>query len=74
MDTNILKNIINNSTIPTNIESSNEWQSVKGQEEFPAIRSILIDNLSKSFTRLLSYKVSKEAYQRYSVRLNIIVS
>lgn len=35
--------------------------------------TILANALSKSFTNLLCYKVSVEAHQRYSVRLNLIV-
>lgn len=74
MDAKILKNIISSTTVPIKNESLIEWQSAKDVEEFPATRSVIIDGLSKTITKLLSYKVSHEAYQRYSVRLHVIVS
>lgn len=73
MDANILNNIIS-SDITIKLNSADEPESEKVNEDFPVTKKILIDGLSKTFTRLLSYKVSREAYQRYSVRLEVIVS
>lgn len=74
MDANILQNIISSSNVTIKLNSANEEQSEKKNEEFPATNKILIDGLSKTLTKLLSYKVSREAYQRYSVRLEVMVS
>ncbi|XP_014219936.1 uncharacterized protein LOC106647882 [Copidosoma floridanum] len=71
-DTKILKTLISNSNVKIAQESAREWESAKDTEEFPAIKNVTIDVLSKSFTKYLTYKISPEAYQRYSVRLNII--
>lgn len=72
MDTDIVKHIINGCTIKA--EPSKEWESIKNSDDFSSNNTLIIDRLSKSLTTLLSYKVSPEAYQRYSVRLHIIVS
>ncbi|OXU27678.1 hypothetical protein TSAR_003749 [Trichomalopsis sarcophagae] len=72
-DAKILNNIINSTTVPAKNDLLNKWQSEgKDVEDFPATRSVVIDGLSKRITQILSYKVSQEAYQRYSVRLHVI--
>lgn len=43
-------------------------------EAFPSVDENVIKSLAKAITFLLSYKVSREAHQRYSVRTQIIVS
>lgn len=73
-DGQILKNIINSTVVPVKNDPLNECQSEKDVVEFPATRTVVIDGLSKRITQILSYKVSQEAYQRYSVRLHVIVS
>ncbi|KAJ8686495.1 hypothetical protein QAD02_022289 [Eretmocerus hayati] len=60
MDSNICNNLLGNDA-----EGS---KSIN----FPVTEEASIDKLSKTFTRLLSYKVSQEVPQRYSVRLHII--
>lgn len=72
MDADIVKQVINSCTIKA--ESSKEWESFKQMDNYSSVNSLLIDRVSKTLTTLLSYKVSREAYQRYSVRLHIIVS
>ncbi|KAL7291359.1 hypothetical protein TKK_0014956 [Trichogramma kaykai] len=72
MNENILKSIIKSSSLADKSASSDDWQSINENENFPVVKPNLNEKLSSTFTKLLSYKVSREAYQRYSVRLNVI--
>jgi hypothetical protein len=60
-----MKNIIDSDNV-----SIEDWNS----QDFPVTKYTVIDGLSKTLTKLLSYKISQEAYQRYSVRLQLIAS
>ncbi|XP_058796070.1 uncharacterized protein LOC131666959 [Phymastichus coffea] len=42
--------------------------------DYPVLSVDMIERISDSYTRILLYKISKEAHQRYSVRLNAIES
>ncbi|XP_011494100.1 PREDICTED: uncharacterized protein LOC105359256 [Ceratosolen solmsi marchali] len=66
MDVQIMKNILSSGNMT--IEALDEHQN----PDFPPIRYNVIHELSKILTKYLSYKVSQEAYQRYSVRLHLI--
>lgn len=73
MDERILKAILHSCESATkNLENSKEYKILLEKNKFlPSID--IIDALCSSLTKLLSYKVSKEAYQRYNVRLRVIV-
>lgn len=43
-------------------------------QRFPITDRKILAGLTKSFADLISHKVSPDAYQRYSVRIQIIVS
>ncbi|XP_006557365.1 uncharacterized protein LOC100576298 [Apis mellifera] len=72
MDERILKAILHSCESATkNLENSKEYKILLEKNKFlPSID--IIDALCSSLTKLLSYKVSKEAYQRYNVRLRVI--
>ncbi|XP_012287744.1 uncharacterized protein LOC105703726 [Orussus abietinus] len=54
------------------IEETNEWRRMLKEEEFSPTSEIILKALNNSLTELLCQKVSIEAYQRYSVRTQII--
>lgn len=55
-----------------NLENSKEYNKLLEENKFLPSNDIL-NALCLSLTKLLTYKVSKEAYQRYTVRLHVIV-
>ncbi|XP_033352376.1 uncharacterized protein LOC117234901 [Bombus vosnesenskii] len=54
-----------------NLENSKEYKKLLEENKFLPSNDIL-NALCLSLTKLLTYKVSKEAYQRYTVRLHVI--
>ena len=74
MDVNILRTIlISCNEVWKDVESSDEWKTVETTNRFPLIDNVLLRALTSSLVNLLSYKVSREISQRYTVRLHIIV-
>ncbi|XP_015434418.1 PREDICTED: uncharacterized protein LOC107190180 [Dufourea novaeangliae] len=73
MDDRILKAVLCSCESATkDLENSEDYQKLINEEKFLPTSSNIFNALCLSLTNLLSYKVSKEAYQRYTVRLNII--
>lgn len=73
MDAQILRSILLSSDVPEEFKSTEEWRAIENGLEFPAIGEMSIELLTKSFTDHLTFKVAPEAYQRYSVRLHLLV-
>lgn len=74
MDARILKAILCSSeNVEKDFGKSEDYQKLIQDENFLPTSSNIFNALSISLTNLLSYKVSREAYQRYTVRLNVIV-
>ncbi|KAG7200750.1 hypothetical protein KM043_001297 [Ampulex compressa] len=72
MDVNILKAIIEScESVSKDLQGSEQYQKLLRNENF-LLTSDILNGLCTSMTKLLCYKVSKEAYQRYAVRLHII--
>ncbi|XP_076625227.1 uncharacterized protein LOC143343835 [Colletes latitarsis] len=73
MDSKILKAIIYSSeNVSKDLEKSEEYQKLGQEGKFLPTSDRIFNVLCLSLTNLLSYKVSKEACQRYTVRLNVI--
>lgn len=74
MDDRILKAILCScESVSKNLEKSEEYQNLVREEKFLPTSNSIFNALCLSLTNLLSYKVSKKAYQRYTVRLHVIV-
>ena len=74
MDLDILKAIVQSCEEVINNENPGECDKSFMEQKFPVTDRTMLATLTKSFTNLISYKVSQEAHQRYSVRLHVIVS
>lgn len=73
MDATILKAILHScEDAVKSIENSEEYKDFINNDIFTPTSDIVLRALSTSFANILCYKVSKEAYQRYSVRLQVI--
>ncbi|XP_078047575.1 uncharacterized protein LOC144475488 [Augochlora pura] len=73
MDAKILKALLCSCESATkDLETSEDYQKLVNEEKFLPTSSNIFNALCSSLTNLLSYKVSREAYQRYTVRLNVI--
>ncbi|XP_076230923.1 uncharacterized protein LOC143177047 [Calliopsis andreniformis] len=73
MDERILKAILCSSdSVKKDLEKSDDFQKLIQEEKFLPTSTNIFNALSLSLTNLLSYKVSKEIYQRYTVRLHVI--
>ncbi|XP_031834124.1 uncharacterized protein LOC116427663 [Nomia melanderi] len=73
MDVEILKSILNScETATKDLEKSEDYQKLVNEDKFIPTSSNIFNALCLSFTNLLCYKVSREAYQRYTVRFNVI--
>ncbi|XP_076381958.1 uncharacterized protein LOC117224259 [Megalopta genalis] len=73
MDANILKALLCScESVTKDLESSEDYQKLVNEDKFLPTSSNIFNALCSSLTSLLSYKVSREAYQRYTVRLNVI--
>lgn len=73
MDADILRTILNSCGDAGDVVSSEDYKNVTRDTILCPRSDATFDTLCTSLSNLLSYKVSKEAYQRYSVRLLIIV-
>lgn len=71
MDTDILRAILRSSGDAQNVTESEDYKNIS--REVVLQSNAISDTLCTSLSNLLCYKVSKQAYQRYSVRLLIIV-
>ncbi|KAK9305828.1 hypothetical protein QLX08_003329 [Tetragonisca angustula] len=72
MDERILRAILCScESVTKDLENSKEYKKLLEEDKFLPSNDIF-NGLCLSLTKLLSYKVSKEAYQRYTVRLRII--
>ncbi|XP_076643865.1 uncharacterized protein LOC143354048 [Halictus rubicundus] len=73
MDGRILKAILCSCESATeDLKNSQDYQELVNEDKFLPTSSNIFNALCLSLTNLLSYKVSREAYQRYTVRLNVI--
>lgn len=73
MDNEILRIILGScESVSKDLENVEDYQKLLQGESFLPKCDIILSSVCTSLTKLLSYKVSKEAYQRYSVRLHII--
>lgn len=74
MDERILIAILNScESVTKNLENSKDYEKLLKEDKFLPTSTDIFNALCSSLTKLLSYKVSKEAYQRYTVRLHVIV-
>ncbi|KAF3421844.1 hypothetical protein E2986_01395 [Frieseomelitta varia] len=72
MDERILRAILCScESVTKDLENSREYKRLLEEDKFLPSNDIF-NALCLSLTKLLSYKVSKEAYQRYTVRLRVI--
>lgn len=74
MNAKILSAIVNSVGPADNKPGPSNQSHSEQNVEYPVTTVDRIKKISDSYTRILLYKVSKEAHQRYSVRLNAIVS
>lgn len=72
MDADILRAILRSFSDAENVTESEDYKNMS--REVVLQSNAIFDTLCASLSSLLCYKVSKQAYQRYSVRLLIIVS
>lgn len=73
MDERILRAILCScESVIKDLENSRECKKLLEENKFLPSNDIF-NGLCLSLTKLLSYKVSKEAYQRYTIRLRVIV-
>ncbi|KAF7413566.1 hypothetical protein HZH68_002055 [Vespula germanica] len=73
MDIRILRTILHScEDAEKSIEKTEEYKDFLNTDAFVPRSDVVLRALSTSFSNLLCYKVSKEAYQRYSVRLHVI--
>ncbi|XP_015174725.1 PREDICTED: uncharacterized protein LOC107065498 [Polistes dominula] len=73
MDVRILRTILHScEDAEKSIENTEDYKDFLNTNAFVPRSDIVLRALSTSFSNLLYYKVSKEAYQRYSVRLHVI--
>lgn len=73
MDTDILRAIIKSCSNTENNGQSEKYEDVSRETLLCSQSDAILNTLCKSLSNLLCYKISKEAYQRYSVRLLVIV-
>ncbi|KYQ51646.1 hypothetical protein ALC60_09233 [Trachymyrmex zeteki] len=72
MDADILRAILKSYTDAENFFQSEDYKNMS-KKTFLCIQSdVVLNTLCVSLSNLLCYKISKEAYQRYSVRLLLI--
>ncbi|XP_012534286.1 uncharacterized protein LOC105835493 isoform X9 [Monomorium pharaonis] len=71
MDAEILRAILKSYSNAENIQSEN-YENVSKETLLCIQSDTILNTLCTSLSNLLCYKISKEAYQRYSVRLLII--
>lgn len=75
MDVRILKAILCScESVTKDFEKSKDFQKLLQDQKFLPTCNDIFDAVCVSLTKLLSYKVSKEAYQRYTVRLHVITA
>ncbi|KAK2588712.1 hypothetical protein KPH14_001602 [Odynerus spinipes] len=73
MDATVLRAILHScEDAVKSIENTEEYKDFINNSAFVPMSDIVLRALSMSFSNILCYKVSKEAYQRYSVRLQVI--
>ncbi|XP_017879168.1 uncharacterized protein LOC108624386 [Ceratina calcarata] len=73
MDVKILEIILNScETVTKDFESSKDYRRLLQKDQFLPTSEDLFNALCLSLTKLLSYKVSKEASQYYTARLSVI--
>ncbi|CAL7938728.1 unnamed protein product [Xylocopa violacea] len=73
MDERILKILISScESASKDIENSKDYKMLLEEDKFLPTSNDIFNVLCTSLTKLLTYKVSKEAYQRYTVRFNVI--
>ncbi|XP_076762102.1 uncharacterized protein LOC143430024 [Xylocopa sonorina] len=73
MDERILKILISSCESATkDLENSRDYKMLLEENKFLPTSNDIFNALCTSLTKLLTYKVSKEAYQRYTVRFNVI--
>lgn len=72
MDTDILRAILRSYGGAENVQDE-DYKDLSRETILSPASDTILNTLCTSLSNLLCYKVSKEAYQRYSVRLLIIV-
>ncbi|XP_070172663.1 uncharacterized protein [Polyergus mexicanus] len=72
MDADILKTILKSYGDAENVVQSEDTKNVSREALLVSQSDTVLNTLCTSLSNLLCYKVSKQAYQRYSVRLLII--
>ncbi|XP_053985552.1 uncharacterized protein LOC128879980 isoform X2 [Hylaeus volcanicus] len=73
MDNRILKAILLScESAWKDLDNSEEYQKLVRDDKFLPTSKNIFNAVCLSLTNLLTYKVSKEAYQRYTVRLHVI--
>lgn len=73
MDARILKRILHScETVTKDLENSKDYKRLLEKDQFLPTSDDLLNALCSSLTKLLTYKVSKEASQYYTVRLSVI--
>lgn len=72
MDKDILKAILNSYEDTEKVTQSEDYENIS-RETLLCPQSDIFKTLCASLSSLLYHKISKEAYQRYSIRMLIIV-
>lgn len=72
MDADILRTILKSCNEAENIQSEN-YDNVSKETLLCIQSDTILNTLCISLSNLLCYKISKEVYQRYSIRLLVIV-
>lgn len=71
MDADVIRTILRSFGDAENVTESQDYENIS--KEVVLQSNAVSNTLCESLSNLLCYKVSKQAYQRYSVRLLIIV-
>ncbi|XP_043268889.1 uncharacterized protein [Venturia canescens] len=73
MDVQILRAIVQSrSEVMKEVEDPDKFERSLAEEKFPPLDRSIFTILTRCFTDLFSHKVSPEAHQRYSVRIQLI--
>lgn len=73
MDADILRAILKNCSDAENVIQSENYENISKETLLCIQSDTVLNTLCISLSNLLCYKISKEAYQRYSIRLLVIV-
>lgn len=73
MDANILRIILQSCNEAENIIQCENYNNISKETLLCIQSDTILNTLCVSLSNLLYYKISKEVYQRYSIRLLVIV-